>query len=596
MNLVKVFAGMVCLCFLLVTLFVIYCSIGTTVNSQRPQQQSYSARLFSKQPSYKFSDPLQLSRHSTTFQIHEHNKAQSVLTETPSVHATFDETHSSKFRSPDKSDPLTDIHVSSGSKSCMVDNSCPNILYLLADDLGYGDVEYNGGKAHTPHLNAMANGPHSIHFSRFYSGGPSCSPTRGTLLTGRNHNRYCIWHADLGTPWKELTCPSLGPLPYSEITVAEMLKELGYYTTIYGKWHVGDLKKIPGGNVGWPVSHPGMNGFRDWLVTERHTSSLLSNCKCSSEYSCAMEGSKYNISFCRNYLRMNPYTKQLEAYPGQVFDDSHFLVDRFEEFLKTRNTSIPFFTILAFHSVHSQYLPTPHWFDYYRSESNTDRRNYLGTVSGLDEVIGRVRKLLHQYSVHSNTLVWFSSDNGPQKGEPGSSGGLRGRKGQVWEGGIRVPGIIEWPGVIQRNIKTSSPVVTSDLLPTIADIVGIETPRNVTVDGISILPLLQNKTNQRGSNMKFAFHIRKGDLNSRFDATVIGDRYKYFAEFNKGNMLNFYLFDLVSDRAETTNVSSAHIGLTQSMKVELEQFLLSVTESATEIGCLKTHDRRSVNC
>ena len=279
-----------------------------------------------------------------------------------------------------------------------------------------------------------------------------------------------------------------------------------------------------------------------------------------------------------------------------MFDDSHFLVDRFEEFLKTRNTSIPFFTILAFHSVHSQYLPTPHWFDYYRSESNTDRRNYLGTVSGLDEVIGRVRKLLHQYSVHSNTLVWFSSDNGPQKGEPGSSGGLRGRKGQVWEGGIRVPGIIEWPGVIQRNIKTSSPVVTSDLLPTIADIVGIETPRNVTVDGISILPLLQNKTNQRGSNMKFAFHIRKGDLNSRFDATVIGDRYKYFAEFNKGNMLNFYLFDLVSDRAETTNVSSAHIGLTQSMKVELEQFLLSVTESATEIGCLKTHDRRSVNC
>ena len=131
----------------------------------------------------------------------------------------------------------------------MSTNSCPNIVYLLADDLGYGDVEYNGGQAVTPHLKAMANGPHSIHFSRFYSGGPICSPTRGTLLTGRNHNRYCIWHADIGSGAKQdLTCPSLMPLPHSEFTVAEILKEIGYCTAIYGKWPVGDLVPIEGGN------------------------------------------------------------------------------------------------------------------------------------------------------------------------------------------------------------------------------------------------------------------------------------------------------------------------------------------------------------
>ena len=285
--------------------------------------------------------------------------------------------------------------VLTDSKSCMKTNSCPNIVYMLVDDVGYGDVEYNGGQALTPHLNAMAEGPHSIHLTRFYSGGPTCSPTRGTLLTGRNHNRYCIWHADVGTPKSDLTCPSLGPLPSSEITIAEMLKEHGYHTSIYGKWHVGDLRPIPGGNVKWPVSHPGMNGFTDWLVTERHTASLLPNCKCSSKYSCTMDGRQYSPVFCRNYWSMNSYTGKLEKYPGQVFEDSNFLVDRFGEFLTKRNTSKPFFTILAFHSVHSEFLATPHWFDYYKKVTpNHPKRHYLGVISALDEAIGRVRRLL----------------------------------------------------------------------------------------------------------------------------------------------------------------------------------------------------------
>ena len=479
------------------------------------------------------------------------------------------------------------------SGTCMETNSCPNIVYLLVDDVGYGDVEYNGGKAVTSHLNDMANGPHSIHFSRFYAGGPSCSPTRGTLLTGRNHNRYCIWHADIGNPRDDLTCPSLGPLPSSEITVAEILKEIGYHTSIYGKWHVGDLVQIPGGNVGWPVSHPGMNGFRDWIVTERHTSSLLPNCKCSSKYHCTMDGRKHDIVFCRNYYYMNPYAAKVEKYPAQVFDDSQFLVDRFEDFLKTRDASSkPFFTILAFHSVHSQFLATPHWYDYYKEVSNSFNRHYLGTMSGLDDAIGRVRKLLQDYN---NTMLWFSSDNGPQKGEPGSSGGLRGRKGQVWEGGIRVPGIIEWPGMIEGNRKSSTPVGTIDLLPTVADIVGQKPPEGVTLDGISILPLLQGKTDHRGSNMNFAFHIKKGKLDSQFSAAIVGERYKYYAEFDKGDTQKFYFFDLETDRAEANNVSSSYPSLTLSMKAELEQFLLSVHESATQVGCLNTHDRRTTS-
>ena len=482
-------------------------------------------------------------------------------------------------------------------KSCMSTNSCPNIVYLLADDLGYGDVEYNGGEAVTPHLNAMANGPHSIHLSRFYSGGPTCSPTRGTLLTGRNHNRYCIWHADIGSKAKEdLTCPSLMPLPSSELTVAEILKEIGYRTAIYGKWHVGDLIPTEGGNAKWPISNPCTNGFTDWLVTERITTTVLTNCKCSTAFSCSLNGTEYTdiIPRCYNYWYMNPLTRTIAKYKGQVFEDSHFLVDRFEEFLIKRNKTQPFFAQLSFHSVHVPVLATPEWLDYYNEVESFHKRHYLGTTSALDDAIGRVRRLLQKYNIYNNTIVWFSSDNGPQTTRtiPGNTGGLRGHKGSVLEGGIRVPGIIEWPTVIKGNRRSSTPVVTSDFLPTVADIVGYELPQSLVLDGISVLPLLQNRTNQRESNIKFAFHINKGQLNSSFSGAVVGDRYKYYAEFRKGTVDKFYLFDLESDREETTNVSSSNLDLTLSMKAEMEQFLLSVNESATQVGCIHTHDRR----
>ena len=103
------------------------------------------------------------------------------------------------------------LEIQQGSGDFCRGHKSPNIVYLLVDDLGYGDVGCNEGKALTPNLNEMANGSHSIHFTRFYAGGPTCSPTRATLLTGRNHNRYCIWHADLGSPIQDLTCTSLVP-------------------------------------------------------------------------------------------------------------------------------------------------------------------------------------------------------------------------------------------------------------------------------------------------------------------------------------------------------------------------------------------------
>ena len=421
-------------------------------------------------------------------------------------------------------------------------------------------------------------------------------------MTGRNHNRYCLWHANLIKSDMDHKCPSPMPLPSSELTVAEILSSVGYETSIYGKWHLGDLKKIKGGNKKWPVSNPDTNGFQNWLVTPGAVSNVLTNCKCSSQFNCSMEGHDFSklVSRCWNYWYMNPQTHSLTASTKPVFEDSHFIVDHFEEFLRNRNTLKPFFSELSFHSVHKKYFATPFWKKYYSSVKGQNLRsdtiNYLGDTSSLDEAVGRVRDLLKQFNISDNTMVWLSSDNGPQKGTPGSTGGLRGSKGSLFEGGIRVAGIIEWPAVIHENRKSSVPVVTTDFLPTIVDIIGFQMPRNLILDGISLVPILKNETNRRGSNIKFAFPMKMGKLNSTFYGAVVGDRYKYYAFLKKSKLEEFTLYDLETDRSETTNVSSSYFDLTLLMRKELEQFLLSVNASATHTGCLLTHDRREVDC
>ena len=470
----------------------------------------------------------------------------------------------------------------------------PNILYLLADDLGYGDVEYNGGKASTPNINKMAQGPHSILLSRFYSGGPVCSPTRGTILTGRNHNRYCIWHADVGVPCFDGQCPCSMPLPTSEITLPDILKKEGYQTAIYGKWHVGDLQVVDGGNKRWPVSHPGMHGFDEWLVTERDSFSVAPNCGCYNRFSCTVGNQFYEHKFCRDYHYMDHESNRLRAYNKSIVGDSDFIVDMFEKFLKgSRSVEKPFFVILAFHDVHRVYYALEPFLSKYTSMGyKKELVHYSGAVSQLDQAIGRARHLLQEYNIAQNTLVWFSSDNGPQLYTPGSTGGLKGQKGTLFEGGIRVPAIIEWPAIIKRNRKSDYPVVTNDLLPTVCDILGIIPPNDRPLDGISILPFLQDKIDYRNSSIAFAFHIKQGDLKSDFHSAIMQDSYKLIIHYNNGNAKTVNLYDIVNDARETTDISNTRSDLIQPLKQQIEEFLQSVTRSATDIGCISTHDRR----
>ena len=462
----------------------------------------------------------------------------------------------------------------------------PNVIYALADDLGWGDVEYNNGNAHTPNLNEMARSPNTVLLQRYYSGAPICSPTRGTMLTGRNHNRYCLWTANVGFNSPDFTKPQPMPLPLSEITVAEVMREAGYSTALFGKWHLGDFKKLNGGNEKWPVSHPGLHGFDQWQATERSTSTCTTNCGCFQGSKC-MNGHYGTNPSCTNY-----YTNKSDiivGWPEPVPEgDSHFIWSLAENYIREQvKANKPFFLFLPFHAVHIRYITPERYKAMYQDKQyDLNHLDYYGTISEMDDVMGKLRKLLKELDIHSNTLLWFSSDNGPQPGTPGVTNGLRGAKFSLYEGGVRVPGMIEWPDVITSNKVSSFPVVTSDLLPTVYDILDIKPVDNRLIDGISILPFLQGKVEQRNHSIYWAYQIPGNFNTGKYQVSVSGDRYKLIATYYNGKVMGYELYDLISDLGEKTNLSKKFLSISNKLLSKIESWRQSVIVSAKKVGCL----------
>ena len=465
----------------------------------------------------------------------------------------------------------------------------PNIIFTMADDLGYGDVGYNGGNACTPNLDAMASGPHTLHLTRYYSGGPVCSPTRGTVLTGRNHNRYCVWSANTGSDKDDFVRPETMPLPTSEITVAEILKKQGYQTAIFGKWHLGDLKAQEGGNKKWPVSHPGMHGFDEWLVTLRSAPTTNLNCACYNETKAMCPLGHYTSDPpCSNYYTITDKKGDLESLPDPVNgDDSHFILEQFEEFLeKATKSGQPFFAYLPFHAVHIRYIAAMGYIEEYASSPKNysmKQIDYYGALSALDDSIGQLRQLLVKYNVSNNTMLWFTSDNGPEDNQPGVTAGFRGRKRSLYEGGIRLPGLIEWPSMVTKNRKTNFPVMSSDLLPTVCDIVGVKPPSDRPIDGVSILPFIKEEVTTRNSSMKWAYNVNGDFDKNKYQAAISDDQYKLYAMYNNGEMSSAELYDLTKDPYEQTDIKDKMSDVHNKMKEDLEKWHKSIMNSAKNV-------------
>lgn len=328
----------------------------------------------------------------------------------------------------------------------------PNVVFLLADDLGWKDIGCYGGPVKTPALDGLAK--KGVRFTEFYSGAAVCSPSRATILTGRHHLRAGVysWIADFSQQ---------SHLLEREVTLAEVLKEHGYATAHFGKWHLG----LSHGKRVKPT--PSAHGFDYWFATANNAAPSHRN--------------------PRNFLRNGKPVGELKGYACQLVVDE--ALNWVADHRKTDPANAtPFFLNLWFHEPHAPIAAPRELVSNYGAQ-NDPAAIYSGTIENTDRAIARLLEKLEEVGAPEDTLIIYSSDNGSYRAD--RVGNLRGKKGSNYEGGIRVPGIFSWPGTIPAGQVVAEPAGLVDLLPTICGLLGVDKPRDVPLDGSDLTPVLK---------------------------------------------------------------------------------------------------------
>ncbi len=445
----------------------------------------------------------------------------------------------------------------------------PNIILIMADDQGWGDVGYNGHPhLKTPHLDAMAQ--NGAIFSRFYSAGSVCSPTRASVMTGRHPARMGICSANCGH------------IKAQEITLAEMVKEKGYRTGHFGKWHLGTLTRdILDANRGGRKkndSHyapPWDHGFEVSFVTESKVPTwnpmITPPQSAEDVWASLTEGGPFGT-----YYWSGPGQRVTENLKG---DDSRIIMDRVLPFIDDAVAQKqPFLSIVWFHSPHLPVLTDQKYRSPY-ADLSEGQQHYYGVISALDEQVGRLRKHLRSLGVAENTLIFYTSDNGPETSytvrdqniphgrAQGITKGLRGRKRSLYEGGIRVPGIVEWPGKIKAGTLVDIPCFTSDYFPTIAHILGINIEKyQRPYDGENLAPYWGLQKKYRSSPLAFQF-------GNQF--ALIENQYKLYGFSDSLSQL----FDLSKDLQEKKDLSGVKPNILKNLLKKYHDWNSTVQDS-----------------
>ena len=403
----------------------------------------------------------------------------------------------------------------------------PNIILIMTDDQGWGQTGYyNHPLLKTPNLDEMAN--NGLRFDRFYAGAPVCSPTRASVLTGRSNDRTGVYNHGYR-------------LRLQEKTISQALKNNGYLTAHFGKWHLNGLRG-PGAPILKDDKFGPQNfGFDHWLSVT-------------------------------NFFDINPLMSENGDFIDFNGNSSEIIFNEALSFIKEKNNKeMPFFIVIWDGSPHSPFIAD--------DEDNIDfknlderSKNHYGELVAFDNSLGDFRKGLQDLGISNNTILWFNSDNGglgkKQNISPSTVGGLKGQKGDIWEGGIRVPSVIEWPSVIKSRISTY-PSSTMDIFPTIVDILNLpDSTMLMPLDGESLFPLFNSKLGKRKNKIPFRY-LDKGAL--------IDNNFKLVVTSIKKN--NFELYDLLNDPKESLNISSSYPIVFQEMKDEFIEWNKSVNES-----------------
>ncbi|MDF1739059.1 MAG: sulfatase-like hydrolase/transferase [Verrucomicrobiales bacterium] len=411
----------------------------------------------------------------------------------------------------------------------------PNIVVVLADDMGWGDSGTYGHEIiQTPNMDKLAS--QGVKFTQGYSACGVCSPSRAAILTGRTPYRNGVW--------RHLSGVHDAHLRESEITYPELLRETGYETCHVGKWHLLSRQQFE--NPDFPqVGEQG--GYDYWMATHNNA-----------------EPSHKNPE---NFIRNGEPVGEVEAYSAPFVADEaiHWLTE-------VRDDKKPFVLSVWFHEPHKPIATDIKFSDLYQGQKKKDA-TYFGNITQLDYALGKVMEALDSEGVSENTLVIFSSDNGPVISSGGSSGGLRGLKRNDFEGGIRVPFLVKWPGHISPGTVSDTPVIGTDIFSTVLDILDIPQPPDRTIDGVSMLPVFEGKSVERSVPLFWRTHVSPAEDRV---AMRIGD----WKIVGNDTMKKFQLFNVQKDWQEKNNLAEVEPEKTAEMK----QILFRTWEDIVEEG------------
>jgi len=413
-------------------------------------------------------------------------------------------------------------------------NTPPNIVFMMADDLGWADVAFHNGNAPTPHLDRIARD--GLELGQHYVA-PVCSPTRASLLTGRCWSRFGVTN-----PQNQLA------LPRDTMTLPRALKSVGYETCLTGKWHLGSLPEQGPNHFGFDYSYGSLAG---------------------------------GVSPWNHFYKKGPFTRtwhrneELLEEPGHVTD---LITAKAIQWIESRGDA-PFFLYVPFTAVHLPVKEPREWLERVPASIQGDvPRHYAACVMHLDDAVGRVLAALDQQGVREETLVVFTSDNGGSTAEnndlkypddhcpngrlTGNNHPLRGQKGSLYEGGTRVPTIVSWPGHVPPG-RVESPVQITDWMPTFCALAGFESPRDPMWDGTDIRALL---TEHAALPERSLYAVGPG---WRSRSLRYGDWKLIVGEGRSGQQVE--LFDLAKDPSETTDLAESEQERVARLRAMLEK-------------------------
>jgi arylsulfatase A len=438
----------------------------------------------------------------------------------------------------------------------------PNIVVILCDDLGYGDLQcYGHPHIKTPHLNRLA--AEGIRFTDFYSAAPVCSPSRVGLLTGRSPNRAGVY---------DWIPPASSPKPDAreqvhmrggETTIAQLLGRAGYATCMAGKWHCNSRFNQP------EQPQPGDFGFDHWLATQNNAAPSHEN--------------------PINYVRNGEAVGRIEGYSCLI------AVDEVVKWLESTDRNKPFFAFVPFHEPHEPVASPKELVNLYRSVARTDdEAQYFANVANVDAAVGRLVAALDAMKLRDNTLIVFTSDNGPEtlnryrtaNRSYGVSGPLRGMKLHTHDAGFRVAGIMNWKGHIDPGQTVQTPVSSLDFLPTFCRLAEAQMPSDLELDGTNFLPALTGSSIPRTKPLVWAYY---NALNEARVAMRDGD-WKVLAQLNGGKvprmenitssrlplvadaeLTDWEVYDVSTDTGEQTNLATSRPDLLRRLSRQLER-------------------------